>query len=126
MWFCKKCGNMYYLKLSTETENELVHYCRHCGDEDTSASAKSVSVSKIVLKGETTVQGHHMYINEYTKLDPTIPRTDVVSCPNVDCVCNSLTDPVEKDILYVRYDDNNMRYIYMCCHCDTTWKSNTI
>ena len=31
---------------------------------------------------------------------------------------------VERDILYVRYNDDELKYIYMCTHCDTTWKSN--
>ena len=34
MHFCKKCDNMYYIKLDN-TEKELIHYCRHCGFEDT-------------------------------------------------------------------------------------------
>ena len=122
MYFCAKCNNMYYIKISPDDENELVHFCRHCGNIDTTISAKNVSVSKVVLKGAE--QSYHMYINEYTKLDPTIPRIKTVSCPNVDCACNNPANPIEKDILYVRYDDDNLRYIYQCCHCDTTWRSS--
>ena len=33
MHFCKKCDNMYYIKVSDDG-SELIHYCRKCGDED--------------------------------------------------------------------------------------------
>ena len=40
---------MYYIKLNSN-ENELIHYCRHCGFEDTELSTKKLSVSKYRLK----------------------------------------------------------------------------
>ena len=54
MHFCKKCENMYYIKLNS-TENELIHYCRHCGFEDTELSTKKLSVSKIQVKGDSNL-----------------------------------------------------------------------
>ena len=123
MHFCKKCENMYYIKLNSN-ENELIHYCRHCGFEDTELSTKKLSVSKIQVKGDS--QSFSNYINEFTKLDPTIPRINTIPCPNPNCTSN-ITDESKReprDILYVRYDDEKLQYIYMCTHCDTTWKSN--
>ena len=29
----------------------------------------------------------------------------------------------EKDILFVKYDAVNMRYLYKCCVCATHWKN---
>ena len=29
----------------------------------------------------------------------------------------------EKDILFVKYDSVNMRYLYKCCVCATYWKN---
>ena len=63
-----------------------------------------------------------MFINEYTKLDPTIPRIKTIKCPNSDCECNK-EKGIETDILYVRNNDEKLSYVYMCCHCDTTWNS---
>ena len=28
------------------------------------------------------------YINEYTKLDPTLPRITTIKCPNIECISN--------------------------------------
>ena len=123
MHFCKKCENMYYIKLNSD-EKELIHYCRHCGFEDTELSTKKLSVSKIQVKGDS--QSFSNYINEFTKLDPTIPRINTMPCPNPNCTSNIVDESKRepRDILYVRYDDEKLQYIYMCTHCDTTWKSN--
>ena len=29
----------------------------------------------------------------------------------------------EKDILFIKYDSINMRYLYKCCICSTHWKN---
>ena len=30
----------------------------------------------------------------------------------------------EREVIYIRYDDINMKYVYLCVHCDTTWKTD--
>ena len=32
-------------------------------------------------------------------------------------------EPSEKEILYIRYDDKNMKFVYLCANCDTIWKT---
>ena len=29
----------------------------------------------------------------------------------------------EREVIYMRYDDINMYYIYLCTKCDTVWKT---
>jgi DNA-directed RNA polymerase subunit M/transcription elongation factor TFIIS len=29
-----------------------------------------------------------------------------------------------REIIYIRYDDINMKYVYLCVHCDTMWKTD--
>jgi len=29
-----------------------------------------------------------------------------------------------REVLYIRYDDINMKYVYVCVHCNTTWKTD--
>ena len=29
-----------------------------------------------------------------------------------------------QEVIYLRYDDVDMKYIYMCVNCDTTWKTS--
>ena len=121
MKFCSVCSNMYYLSISEENENKLIYYCRNCGHQNEEINIPgTMSVSNIQIVEDTTNMSH--IINKYTKLDPTLPRINKIPCPNKECITN--TDKKEREIIYIRYDDTNIKYVYLCCHCDTTWKTN--
>jgi DNA-directed RNA polymerase subunit M/transcription elongation factor TFIIS len=113
---------MYYIRIDGEDTNKLIYYCRHCGKEDHLITLESVSVSKTNLK--PSQQTFSNYINKYTKLDPTLPRINRIHCPNADCGTNK--DGVEREIIYIRYDDINMKYVYLCSTCDVVWKADTV
>jgi DNA-directed RNA polymerase subunit M/transcription elongation factor TFIIS len=113
---------MYYIRIDSDNSNKLIYYCRHCGDENTSLAMDSVIVSNTqIVRSE---QKFTNIINKYTKLDPTLPRINNVKCPHAECETNKEKGP-EREIIYIRYDDMNMKYIYLCSHCDTVWKSDT-
>jgi aspartate carbamoyltransferase regulatory subunit len=81
---------------------------------------ENVCVSKTQIKqGE---QSFSNIINKYTKFDPTLPRVNNILCPNAECKTNTSKD-VAREIIYIRYDDTNMKYVYLCAGCDTVWKS---
>ena len=120
MHFCDKCDNMYYIKINEN--NEIIYYCRNCGNEDSNMSSKNITISKTILKrGE---QKYNHIINKYTKLDPTLPRINTIRCPNKDCA--SQGEEAEREVIYLRYDDVNMKYVYLCAICDTIWKTEQI
>ena len=48
-------------------------------------------------------------INKYTILDPTLPRVKNILCPNSDCETNKENNNEKREIIYIRYDDTNMR-----------------
>jgi len=150
MHFCSECHNMYYLKIKEEDEdidsNILIYYCRNCGHEDTTLSAESICVSDTQFR--RSEQNFTHIVNEYTKHDPTLPRINTIKCPNHECISNTTSmaggassnkksdeektalDMPDKDnnngreVIYIRYDDVNMKYVYLCVHCDTTWKTD--
>jgi DNA-directed RNA polymerase subunit M/transcription elongation factor TFIIS len=111
---------MYYIRINEDNPNKLVYYCRHCGNEDSTLAVDNISVSKLQIK--KSEQSFNHIINKYTKLDPTLPRISTILCPNQDCETN--TKNTEREIIYIRYDDTNMKYIYLCSTCDTVWKAN--
>ena len=70
-------------------------------------------------------------INKYTKLDPTLPRIYNIPCPNVQCTTHSANVSslesaanTKSEVIYMRYDDTNLKYIYICTTCDTVWKTD--
>ena len=119
MKFCTVCSNMYYIKLN-ETGENLEYYCRQCGQIENNI-VNNISVSKTVIKQNEQKFSH--IINQYTKLDPTLPRINTLDCPNKECTTNTTEEGKrEKEIIYIRYDDINMKYIYLCSTCDCVWK----
>jgi hypothetical protein len=110
---------MYYIRINNENVNKLVYYCRHCGHEDKLMSVDNICVSKTQIK--PTEQTFSNILNPYTKLDPTLPRINRIPCINAECETN--THNKKREIIYIRYDDSNLKYIYMCVTCDTTWKT---
>jgi DNA-directed RNA polymerase subunit M/transcription elongation factor TFIIS len=111
---------MYYIRINAENPNKLVYYCRNCGNEDQLLAIDNVCVSKTQIK--KSEQSFNHIINKYTKLDPTLPRINKVLCPNAECKTN--TEDAEREIIYIRYDDTNIKYVYLCSTCDTIWKTN--
>lgn len=115
MKFCEKCDNMYYIGIDPENTNKLIHYCRNCNHVDETITNEGVCLLNTQFKsGE---QDYNTLINEYTKLDPTLPRLYNTKCPNHDC-------KTENGVIYIRYDTDNLKYIYMCVDCDKVWKTD--
>tara|TARA_X000000368_G_C23029318_1_gene711719 strand:+ start:1493 stop:1867 length:375 start_codon:yes stop_codon:yes gene_type:complete len=121
---------MYYIRLSGENNDVLTYYCRNCGNENSSLTVKdSLCVSKSLINGKANSYKH--FVNEYTKLDPTLPRINKLTCPNKECITNKnknteegeeTSSNVKNEIIYLRYNDTDMKYIYLCCNCDHVWK----
>ena len=126
MNFCKNCNNLYYLKIDTNDDNKesnkLIFYCRNCGDEESNLTENDICVSSI--ENRQNDDNYESYINEYTKLDPTLPRTNNIKCPNNNCDTNKKEDKINREIIYVRYNNIDMKYVYMCSTCNTIWKTN--
>ena len=114
MEFCEVCDNMLYLS-KREDEMDLVHVCKKCGFER-KRSEGSILVSSLSFSKQAQ---YTSVINKYTKLDPTLPRIQGVPCPNTDC-----TNKAGRDIIYLRYDNVDLKYAYICPICDTIWKTD--
>jgi len=91
-------------------------------------------VSKVNIKHTTTQQSFSQVVNKYTKFDPTLPRIHTIRCPNDEFPSNRTassksggaggSDKKSKnEIIYVRYDDTNLKYVYLCAKCDKVWNT---
>ena len=120
MRFCKICSNMYYLRLKNENEKgegdtgvSLIYYCRQCENTEEQLEPTCIArFSKDNLKKDAD-------FNKFSKLDPTLPRIATLHCPNEQCTGIAQKKPSE--VIYIRTDELNMKYKYMCVHCDTVW-----
>ena len=118
--FCEDCENKLYHFVDNET---LVFICRVCGKKE-DIDNDSLCVLNLEYNTEGTRPFEYI-VNKYTKHDPTLPHISV-PCPNGECKTNDKQKDKEcfTDAVYLRYDDVNMKHLYMCTTCDTTWKTN--
>lgn len=112
--FCSVCK--YYLYLD-QAEKTLRRVCRNCGYQE---EDKGGLILEIDLK-EKTSEGYKILMNEFTKQDPTLPHVNTIKCPNTGCDSN--TSGKEKDVIYLKYDAVNMKFLYICNNCDAQWRS---
>lgn len=122
MHFCSNCDNMYYVRIKDENSSQLTYYCRNCGNTDDNLNVDNICVvnsGKSKTKSSNTGISH--VVNRYTKLDPTLPHITTIKCPNTNCISND--DETKRDVIYIRYDDIDMKYLYICSACDTMWNT---
>jgi DNA-directed RNA polymerase subunit M/transcription elongation factor TFIIS len=112
---------MYYVTLDEKNDNKLTYKCRRCGHVDELLGHESICVLNTQVK-----KGAHHYrhlVNEFTKLDPTLPRITSMKCPMDQCPTNQSAD-LPCEVVYKRYDDARMKFIYICTTCDAVWKTD--
>ncbi len=121
MKFCPRdkggCG--YYLYLDVQ-DTKCVRLCRNCGY--TEEETQGTLVSETLVK-ERTSEAYKILMNEFTRQDPTLPHLKMMKCPNATCSSNG--GGAEKDVIYIKYDQENLKYLYICNVCNTHWRSRT-
>jgi DNA-directed RNA polymerase subunit M/transcription elongation factor TFIIS len=117
--FCPTCKYYLYLdQQDVEKEKTLRRICRNCGYQH--QDQQGGLILEIDLK-EKTSEGYKILMNEFTKNDPTLPHVNTIKCPNSGCETN--TSGKEKDVIYLKYDAINMKFLYICNVCDAQWRS---
>jgi len=120
MEFCEICDNLLYLR--AEKDNALTKYCKHCTFSKTQeANTGAVKIGTTLYSEDDLL--YLQYQNRYLRCDPTLPRVNDpgIKCPNGDCK-ESREKP---QVLYVKYHPVNMKYLYCCDYCGTTWNKNS-
>jgi DNA-directed RNA polymerase subunit M/transcription elongation factor TFIIS len=124
MNFCNICDNMYYMRINEDSKDQLQFYCRNCGNIDEILNKNSLCLSEYSEdnNNDSIIQS----VNKYTKYDPTLPHIHNVQCPNDECISNKSEDNDNKkyEVVYIRYNNTDMKYVYLCCDCDHVWKSD--
>jgi DNA-directed RNA polymerase subunit M/transcription elongation factor TFIIS len=121
MEFCEICDNLLYMRAEEDEagNNALLKYCKHCDFSKKVTSGQSVKVSETLYSEDQLL--YDQFQNKYLRYDPTLPRVrdPALTCPNAAC-----TGPKEKpQIIYIKYQAVNMRYMYCCDYCGHVFKA---
>ena len=117
MKFCPICN--YYMRVDVQ-DTQCIRTCIHCGNTET--VEKGEKISETLVK-ERSSEAYKIVMNEFTRLDPTLPRLKTIKCPRGDCPSNG--GGAEKDVIYIKYDGENLKYLYICDVCGEHWRSRT-
>lgn len=118
--FCEVCNNLTGLYLRDE-DQELIHHCKNC-TTSTICNTDERCIYKIDMK--KTDRSLSLNQNKYITHDPTLPT--IIGNPNIKCTnmeCPSVVNELDSSVSYIKYDIENMKYLYICTHCGQKWKN---
>lgn len=99
-------------------QNTLQRVCRTCGhaEQDTQGGLAMETYVQ-----ERASEGYKILLNEFTRQDPTLPHVNTIKCPRGSCTTNTGGTP--RDVIYIKYDPVNMKFLYICNVCGEQWRS---
>lgn len=115
MRWCPKCSNYLYHKIS---EDQLNRQCLKCGYSESDQEGGLVLETRVQ---ERASEGYKILLNEFTPEDPTLPHVKNIKCPNEQCPSNVGSE--SRDVIYIKYDATNLKYLYICTKCPQRWRS---
>lgn len=131
MKFCDVCQNMLYV--STNDERGLVLYCKNCNFTKTFDYDKgSIQLTHVgeqsdeappppdtcitAINYSDDARSYKQFLTPHIKYDMTLPRVNNIPCPK------QCSKDGEGEVIYIKYDQENMKYLYYCCKCEHFWK----
>ena len=121
MKFCSGCDNMLEIELrNAAAKPELWYVCRHCGlaDAATADASGGTMIMSTDYSDDKTL--YMQYVTPNIRHDPTLPRVSDIKCANGKCTRPAASD---EEVIYIKYDPVQLKYLYHCLHCGTFWKS---
>jgi len=118
MKVCSTCQNMYVMRL--QTDGTLLWKCLSCGLEEKQEGGCLLVETRVQ---ERSSEEHHILLNEFTRQDPTLPHVKNIKCPRDDCGSNG--GGAQRDVIYIKSDPVNMKYMYICNVCSYSWRSRS-
>ena len=115
--FCDNCNNSMYIYLNKDT-NKLYLFCKACEN-------KVEYNQDIIYENDFNMDlSDSINNNKFINYDLTLPhiQSQNIKCPNDQC--ESIVKNLKSDIIYIKYDKDNMKYIYSCNYCSQKWTNN--
>lgn len=112
--FCKNCENLLYIYREIEDDNKLYYACKACSNKEEFKNNTSIYDSTSKLDKSEQIKNNKWLIYDITL--PTIVDNPNIQCPNEDC-------EKRNKIKFIKYDFEDIKYIYICDNCNTKWNN---
>ena len=106
-----------FLYSNEEEKGRLYLACKKCGLSNPYNKNTCIYSNEYNLDLSETIND-----NKYLNSDVTLPSISGnvnIKCPNQ--TCESITDDKPSDIIYIKYDNESMNYLYECKYCKQKW-----
>uniref|UniRef100_A0A6C0KBW3 DNA-directed RNA polymerase M/15kDa subunit domain-containing protein n=1 Tax=viral metagenome TaxID=1070528 RepID=A0A6C0KBW3_9ZZZZ len=120
MKFCPDCHYYMALKSGDNQFRNLSRVCINCNRRDVETKGGLLSEMKVQQKSS---EAFKIMINEFTRQDNTLPHIKMIPCPRDTCPSN--VGGVERDVIYMTYDNPGKKNLYICNVCGEQWKSRS-
>lgn len=116
----KSCAND---QCETHTLSNLVE-CKYISIEDLKKEFPKMNIS--LVKTLNKFNSHWLGTSEESIMDNFTSTSELHlrKNTNTDYRIDYICKPYENDIIYIKYDDSNMKFIYICSCCKKSWKNN--
>ena len=120
--FCSLCNNMTFLHSEGESRDLkiiLVHHCKSCQNDEPMEEGETCVYTLDFQKYDKSKMINQ---NKYITHDVTIPvirGNDNLKCTNTECI--SIKEKKPSQIRYIKYDTEEMNYLYICEFCGQKW-----
>lgn len=124
--FCPECNNNFsnYSYVTEKEDNKPVNYlvytCQSCLYTQKKKSVNNLEDAILFTKNNLN-KLPDKEVHSDMCIDPTLPHTTRVECPNKGCASNREENPVMRNIVFFHYNVE-MKLAYICCVCHSFWK----
>lgn len=105
------------LYLRTDADG-TVYVCKNCAYTENVSHGGSPLCITDTKSFDDSVK-YMRYVTPLLLSDPTMPHVSNIACQN-ESECSRPKDSAH-DVVVVKYDYDNLRYMYMCAHCGVAW-----
>jgi len=116
--FCAECHNLTSTHIR-DSDKSLIHHCKAC-DNSEAYDPKDLCIYTLIFKvGDMK---HSLNQNKYLTHDVTLPK--IKGNPHLRCLnteCSNYSTPETSSVTYVKYDEDQMKYMYICDACGQSW-----
>ena len=121
--FCPLCNNMTFLFLKEleDGEKQLIHRCESCHhNEPLDGTDHCIYLLDFKKYDRSELINQNKYITHDVCL-PVIKGNENLHCTNSECI--SIKENKPSSVKYIKYDYEDMKYMYICDYCGTKWKN---
>ena len=120
MKVCDIFKNVFIMRL--QPNGKLFWECLSCGITEEQKGG-CLLMETLVQERSSEAYKLHLTDIESSRQDPALPHVRNIKCPKETCASN--TGGAERDVIYIKYDAANMKYMYICSVCEEVWRSRS-